>query len=224
MIQPKISLNQIGEYLNANPDRRKSIVHNAKYPKNFIVARYTTAKKIINNYIISGYDDEILMDGIKKLKEEHADSNFKEQNRILSIELLEGLQSSILPNLDNYTIEIFKGKNKKIKISGVQVSVNPDFIIRGKYRGKNVIGGVKLSIAKGKTITDNLADTITVLLKEFLEYHIAKDGELVKRDLCLSVDTFRNSFFSAPNAHKRRLSHISTACEEIAMRWKEIAE
>jgi len=166
MNQPKVSLNQIGEYLEANPARRKKIVQEAKYPKKFITARYSTAKKIIRQYILSDYDNTLLTHSIDKLEKKKTDKPFQEQDRILSLELLRGLQSSILPNLDGLTINIVEGKLPKTNISGIQININPDFIIRGKYRGKKVVGGIKLSIAKRRVISKNSADTITVLLKD----------------------------------------------------------
>jgi hypothetical protein len=42
---PRLSANQISEYLTATPTRRKSIVQAAKFPKTAIVARYDGARE-----------------------------------------------------------------------------------------------------------------------------------------------------------------------------------
>jgi hypothetical protein len=37
---PRLSANQLAEYLTATPTRRKSIIREAKFPKKSVVARY----------------------------------------------------------------------------------------------------------------------------------------------------------------------------------------
>src|SRR5690242_11286812 len=48
---PKLSANQLAEYLIATPARRKSILKGAKYPSTVVVARYRTAKKSIQKHL-----------------------------------------------------------------------------------------------------------------------------------------------------------------------------
>lgn len=58
---PRISLNKLGEYMNASASRRKRIIAEQREPKTFIVARYTDAMDVICDYFQDdSRDDEIL--------------------------------------------------------------------------------------------------------------------------------------------------------------------
>lgn len=59
--EPCISVNKLGEYLTATPARRRRIVHDAKYPSTFMVARYTTAENTIADWICSGCADDLML-------------------------------------------------------------------------------------------------------------------------------------------------------------------
>ena len=47
MSEPRISVNKLAEYMEANSIRRKKIVYDAKYPQKFIVTRYKESKDTI---------------------------------------------------------------------------------------------------------------------------------------------------------------------------------
>jgi hypothetical protein len=62
---PRLSANQISEYLIATPTRRKSIVQAAKFPKTAIVARYDAARESITKYLCDlARDQQILISAI----------------------------------------------------------------------------------------------------------------------------------------------------------------
>lgn len=222
MSKPKISLNKLGEYLQANPQRRKKIVSDAKNPKAFIVTRYGDAREAIKNYFTSGFNEEVLNASIEAHETKDTASVFQEQDQALSIELLEVMLDLDLPDLSDFSVNTYEGANPKLDISGVDVSVNPDLIIRGDYRGQKVVGAIKLHISKSNQLDEEGAKNVATMLKEFVENHIAKDDEKVHLPLCISVDTFGKSVGTAPKSFKRRMTHISSACEEIALWWDTV--
>jgi len=222
MANPRISLNKLGEYLQANPQRRKKIVSDAKNPKPFMVTRYSHARKAIKDYFTSGYDEEIINKSIEKHEAKDTISEFQEQDQALSIELLELMLDLDLPDLTGFTVTNYTGTNPKLKISNVDISVNPDLIIKGTYRGQKIVGAIKLHTSKTNQLNEEGAKNVAVLLKEFVENHVAADDEKVHLPFCISVDTFGKSIGTAPRSFKRKMTHISSACEEIALWWKTI--
>ncbi|GJM35405.1 MAG: hypothetical protein DHS20C18_44060 [Saprospiraceae bacterium] len=222
MSKPRISINKLGEYLQANPLRRKKIVSDAKNPQPYVVTRYADAREAIKDYFTKGFDTEILNSSIENHERKTISSDFQEQDQALSIELLEKVLDIGLPDFSDFTVSRYEGPNPKLNISGVDVSVNPDLIIRGTHRGQKVVGAIKLHISKGNQLDKEGAMNVATLLKEFVEGHVAEDDEKVHLSLCNSVDTFGQSMESAPKSFKRRMTHISSACEEIVLWWYQV--
>jgi hypothetical protein len=219
---PKISLNKLGEYLQANAARRRKIVFNAKNPKGFIVVRYRDAKIAIKKYFISKFDANIIIKSINDHELKDIENNFQEQDKNLSIELLEMVLDTIPPDLSEYTITSYNGDNPKLSISDVDVSVYPDLIIRGTHKGKHVVGAIKLQTSKTNSLGEEGGMTVTTLLREFVENNVAKKDEKVELFLCISYDIFAQFSCNAPKAYKRRMKHIESACEEIALWWEKV--
>lgn len=222
MSKPRISINKLGEYLHANPQRRKKIVSDSKNPKPFVVTRYGDAREALKSYFVSGLNTNILEASIEAHEGKDPASEFQEQDQALSIELLEMMLDLDLPDLSGFSISIYNGANPKLDISGVDVSVNPDLIIRGDYRGQKVVGAIKLHISKSNKLDEEGAKNVAILLKEFVENHIAADDEKVHLPFCISVDIFGQLVGTAPRSFKRRMMHISSACEEIALWWDTV--
>ena len=84
MPKPKISVNKLGEYLQTNPQRRKTIIYDMNYPKSYKVARYIEAKEAIKNYFISNFDEEVLNASIYAHEAKKPESEFQEQDKQLS--------------------------------------------------------------------------------------------------------------------------------------------
>jgi hypothetical protein len=222
MSKPRISINKLGEYLQANPQRRKKIVSDAKNPKPFVVTRYSDAREAIKNYFTSGFNTDILDASIEAHQGKDPASEFQEQDQALSIELLEMMLDLDLPDLSEFSLYVYEGANPKLNIAGVDISVNPDLIIRSDNRGQKVVGAIKLHISKSNQLDEEGAKNVAILLKEFVENHIAEDGEKVYLPFCIAVDIFGKVVCAAPKSFKRRMTYISSACEEIALWWDSV--
>lgn len=222
MSKPKISLNKLGEYLNATPQRRRRIVYDAKHPSNFIVTRYTDVRDAIKQYFISNYESSIIEDSIESHNAKVCTTDFQENDKITSIEALELILDAELPDLSDYVITPYNGANQKVVISGVDVSVNPDLVIRGSHKGKDVVGVIKLHISKNNQLGKEGLQYVTTVLKSFTETNISNKTEVVKSDLCISIDTFGQVYEIAPASFKKRMADITSACEEIALWWDKL--
>ena len=52
MSKPKISLNKLGEYLDATPSRRKKIIQDQQDPRPVITIRYQDARENITEILL----------------------------------------------------------------------------------------------------------------------------------------------------------------------------
>lgn len=220
--KPSISLNKLGEYLNATPQRRRRIVSDAKDPEKFIVTRYADAKEAIKGYFISAYDSEVIEESMKSHREKDCAPGFQTNDRTTSIEALESILETDLPDLSDYAISLYNGGNQKIDISGVSISVSPDLIVRGSYKNMDVFGLVKIHVSKGHRLGKEGLQYVATVLRLFAETYIASDTEKVKPNLCISIDTFGQVYEVAPTAFAKRMSDIKIACEEIALWWDKV--
>jgi hypothetical protein len=222
MKNPRVSVNKLGEYMEAKPTRREAIVKDAKTPKTFKGGRYNIARKIAKNYFISNYDKSILTKGKSKLANKITTSNYQEQDKKLSINLIDFIASLDFPDFGSLTVEKYDGDNEKLNIEGVEISVYPDLIIRGKKRGKKIVGGIKIHISKNNPLTKEAGENISTVLKDFITKTVARTDEKVDNKICLSIDLFGNSVTEAPKSFKTRMKNVHASCKEFAMWWDKL--
>lgn len=204
--------------MTANAFRRRTIVEQAKNPKAYITARYKEAKDAIKAYFTSGYREEIIDKCIKALKAIEPESDFQQNDRATSLELLDVVRDTDFPDFDGYKIEPFKGDNTLLSLHGVDISVNPDLVILNERE----VGIIKLHTSKNNALTDESSLYIATILHNFASTHLAASGREANREICISYDTFAESLVPAPVSIKRRWSHIEAACKEIALLWDSV--
>ena len=219
---PRMSINKLAEYLQANANRRKAIVKDQKFPQEILVSWYTEARIGIVNYFSNDFNKEVLESTITSIVVNDSDSDFQKKNKNSSIEALQKMKGFEIPKiLHNCEIKSYRGKVKKIEIAGVEISINPDLILKTKNKkGDPVVGGIKLHFSKNQQLGKDSRENVAMVMKKFLEenYSEKADGEL-----CLSIDVFSDNVSSSPKAEKRRYQNIESACEEISSRWSRPA-
>jgi hypothetical protein len=105
----------------------------------------------------------------------------------------------------------------KLHISGVLVSVRPEFILT-RMTWQESRGALKFSFSKTEAVEDEAGDYASMLVCQFLE-EVLKGGERVDRRLCGVVDVFGRKLFTAPRATVYRKRDVRIACKEIAALW-----
>lgn len=217
----KISVNKLGEYITANPSRRKKIIADQKKPKPFIFNRYSKAKTAIINYFVhkKGDADEIRR-FIESLIYQKHQSDFQKEDNILSIEALEIFLDNRpfgeeLLEFDFEKYEQFE--SQRMNISGISVSVRPEVVISGKLRGKPFKGGIKIHISKNHVLDNSSGVYSATVLYEYLKSKYPNEN--VKHDFCICLDIFSSTMIKAPKNNKRKWMEIQDACEEIKIRW-----
>jgi hypothetical protein len=228
---PRLSANQLSEYLIASSMRRKSIIQDAKFPKKVIIARYDGARDAIVDYLRDlGRKASTLIDAIEALsaRAEASDKLWTKQDSLLSIEAVESFHAGYNSNkIALRKIECRRPPNPKahLEFNEVKVSVTLNTTTHRKDKdGTDRVGGVILLFSKSETSSTSRAErckTAAVLAFLFAEKHLSAFGKADPK-ICFSVDVFGGGAHPAPASYKQKLNNINASCEEIALRWKSI--
>lgn len=217
---PRISVNKLGEYLLANPVRRRRIISDQKYPADFIVARYRDAVDPIVRFLSSdSRDEQIISEAIDRLASRPVATDWQDQDRALSIEALESFLSCAdqLP-ADGVAYSAGDADPERLTFAGVEVSVRPELLLTRSTPNGAQVGAFKIYVVKSFALTDDSAPYIGAVLQQFATDHLTPRGMPDYR-LCGVLDVFTGRVFMAPRAYRNRLSHVEAACEEIARAW-----
>jgi hypothetical protein len=215
---PRVSVNTLAEYIESNANRRKVIVGDCKNPKPFKATRYNEARKEIVAYLING-DQSILYSAIKDIGAKQDSSKFYDDDRNNSVDGLTGFLEFDYTLISDYQITE-NGKNTLLNIKGLQVSVNPEVLVRYTAKGQDQVGAIKLRILK-TPMGKSQQETVALLIKRYLV--ITQDaGLVISNSLCLSIDVFANKVVPCPKAEIARMKLIESACEEILLRWPTV--
>jgi hypothetical protein len=218
-VNPRISVNKLGEYLCASPARRRTIIRDQKHPSDFVVARYNHVYDAIVDYLCSGNDMARIFQAIDTLRAIVPDTDFKEQDKLLSINALESF-SRIANNLtiEGANYSSFDRKPPRLHINGVDISVRPEIQLIRSIRNNSKVGFFKLYIGKTHRLTQEAAAYIGALIRMYTEAFIAELGDYDPH-ICKVVDVFSEKIYPAPASYVRRMNDIEAACDEISRTW-----
>lgn len=214
----KISVNKIAEYLRADSVRRRRIIEDQKSPMEFIVTRYSEARKAIVNYLSNNFDKSILENEIEQLNQKTTGTNFQENDIASSILALKSMIAFEIP--DNWKELNFSlcTQSMELNFNDVKINVNPDILIQGKLKGKEIKGGIKLYIGKTNPLKLEDMKVVSTLVHQVLENKLSEPPNLV---WCISIDVFSKSLCSAPKSYKNIRKNIEFACEELSIVWEK---
>jgi hypothetical protein len=228
---PRLTANQLSEYLKASPTRRKQIIKGAKFPKAAIVAQYKIARDSLSKFICdSARDHTILVSAHEKLLEREAKTNatdwVKDDSR-RSIEAIQAFQKNAnamgIQKLDCKSIAT---SQPNLQIAGVDISVTLDATTHRLNKGEDMVGGVIFLFSKADDATakarQERCKIAAVLALLFTQKHLLYSGK-ADHKLCYSIDVLAGRAHQAPATYKTILDHINDSCEEVALRWPGIA-
>ncbi|MGB3526524.1 MAG: hypothetical protein WBB32_11240 [Flavobacteriales bacterium] len=221
---PRLSVAKIAEYVSATPARRKRIILDAKEPMTFIVNTYVNAKDTLVDYFMAeNLNLEDILAAMERIKQARADTPNAQQNQRLCIEALERFVDAAadLDHLESFKRNKGPKSAKKLPVKGVDISVQPEVILRHAVKGKRTVGAVKLVFSKNNPLSNAQGECIAALLNAHLQ-DIKKADETVAVKHCLVVDVFAGQIYSPPKAFKRKMKDVEAACEEIAGRWEAL--
>ena len=83
-------------------------------------------------------------------------------------------------NDTDYKLTPYKGKNPKLNIKGVEVSVYPDIIVKDKYRNQEYVGAMKIHISKNGKFEEESSKYISAVIQSSQRNIYAKEKRLLK--------------------------------------------
>lgn len=219
---PRMALNALAQYMAAPPARREAILRDQKYPADFRVLWYDYANRAILSYLLdSDRDGGILTTAEQRIRALPADDRNESQklrDNADAVAAFAACRSSI--TFDNLKARR-RSQEGNIVIEGVTISVRPEVVLEGHYRGSECIGGIKLYLSKNTRLGDSGLAMAGAVLHLFLERNAPPDSGCATRH-CTVIDVFGRACSCAPRAVVRRRNDIEAACREIAQRWPTI--
>jgi hypothetical protein len=210
---PRISVNKLGEYVIARPQRRRAIIAEQKDPKNYVVPRYRAAQDAIVEYLVTRSERDLMV-ARRRLASAGPKSPWDAQRRKLCIEAIGAfIEVFDAVDLDDFVCTQGPRKPNPLVIRGVDVSVRPEVIIKDS-KG---MGGLKLYFGKNTRLGEAgpyVATTVHQYLQGIAEESPAR--------LCLVIDVFARQVVTASSATRRLRGDVGAACGEIADRWDDI--
>ena len=222
---PKMTVNKLGEFLTAQPNRQRRILQQLKYPKKSafgVPPEYGMAKEAIKGYLINEFDESYLKNAYDEISGKTPNNDWHASIIGSAIEAIEFAQDIDLSVFEDYQFESYSGSNPKMNIHGVEVSIYPDLIVRTSNRGKNLVGALKIHISKSGQLNLEGSEYVGAMLYSFVENDVLEPSESMKEKLCISYDVFTNSIVECPKSVKRRWNDIEAGCKNIVAIWDSI--
>ncbi len=222
-VDPRISLNKLGEFLTTNPSRRRRILMDQKYPSEFIVTRYNDAENAIVTYLYDNKNDVTILDNaLSEIEAKRAKTDWEIHTKSLNYDAIDSFYD-IAEQLDftKYRIEKnAKSESVSLLIEGVQISVRPEILIYKEKGDDKSIGAAKVYFSKTYNLNDEAGEYIASFVMEYLKQ--MKQDYTVNNKICNVIDVFNQKIFTAPLSYKRRMLDIKAACQEIAAIWNSL--
>ena len=222
-MDPRISVNKLGEYMTATPARRRQIVRDQKHTPAVKAVRYQYAREAISGLIASGMADEARARGIAhELRRDAGGSEFEAQDRAHSADAIDAFVE-ICAGLDLEALVPASADARNpdaLELAGVRVVARPDALLLDPRSGA-AVGCVKLHFSKSQPLNEKGANYVATALQAHLERKLSAPG-VVRASRCYVVDIATRRIYTAPKASKRRLDGLTAACEEIKDRWDKL--
>ena len=229
---PRMSVNDLALFMVSSDTARAGIVRRARKPHKPTISRYRYARTAARSFLTDRIRSlQHLTDAEMMLKQRMGDPSLHDKQREdarLSIEVLHSLQG--MQNLlARYDFRIAPMRQKKLHISGVQVSVSADLLVYGRTRGVDQIGAAIFRMTKDDATSDSAKEkrkemglyvaTLAWMNANQNNFDLART---VKNSLCMSIDIQHGQHFLAPTSYKRRIQDLQNACKTIALLWNQV--
>jgi hypothetical protein len=220
MISAKLSINQLAEFSRSSDKGKLRIVNQQIIPNKFLIPWYQTTKAKIKKFFEEKGDTQPILDGINQLMNKKPENKRQFINKNVSIEALQKFIDFKLPEiLNGIDYEIVKPRIKSVFISGLDVIVAPEVVVKGIINGRTVYGGVKIHISKSKPFTIKESRCVAACVYKYITDVVADENETVLPEMCFSLDVFGNRLVSAKDNYEETMTDIRNICQEVLEIW-----
>ena len=227
---PRLSANQISEYLNATAPGRTRIIRDARFPKTSVTAQYDIARKGLVTFLnddARGFRHLAdTVDRLERRKQRPDATDWMKRDSQSSIEALDAFERTYNKiGLTALTCVAAPARQPILAKWPTRVSVHLDVTVqRERTGGRPDIGGAIFIFSKGEKATKaridrckTIAGLIMVHCQEFMSERGAIDPAL-----CMAIDVFARTAYTPPGTFARKLGQIADASDEIAARWRTV--
>jgi len=219
---PRLSANALAGYMSAGATRRKTILKEQKYPATFRANWYEVATRTIVKCLLHPErDEEIVVSTLDKL---HGDPGGTENEQLKRRNNAEALDLFLtvreLPEFDGLAVRAGPAK-AIVTVEGTELSIRPEVVMAGAYRGGQVRGGLKLSLSKNNSLDEDAGAVVGTLVNMLIAEGCG-ENESCKTRHCQVLDVFAKEIYNAPTAIVKLRREIEDACAEIAERWPNV--
>jgi len=226
---PRLSANQVADYLDANATNRRNILRDAKFPPIILLIPYSDAKSALVGHFSRNQAESQLDSRVQALRrkaELPEISDFERRNCYLCVEAIESFQAAE-PKMKLGKIKFSRPGSHfpKLKISGVSVSVSIDLLTEKlDTKGGGAKGAAMLVFSKGGGPQKNMPErckAISLLIFELLKDQ-AKPGQIYDPTMCMAVDVFRGIVYPAKGEQRQLWKTVGTSCDEVTRIWPSV--
>lgn len=217
----KISVNQLADFSAASESGKKRIIRQQVKPSKVKISWYQMSKaKIRKSMELKGSLDPI-MEGIKILEARKPLTKFQVNDKNVSLEALKRFVNIKLPvALKKMDYSVIKPKSKTLDVKDVDIIVAPDVVIKGKFMGHTVVGGIKIHISKTKPFDLSQAQYVSSVICKYLKEVVAEKGDIVMPELCFCLDVFDERLVPAPEKYEEIIKKVKDLCDEVKFLWQ----
>jgi hypothetical protein len=221
---PRISVNKLAEYISSKGRRQREILRDQKFP-DFKGMYYREAEEAVSRCLASNLEDTaIISRTIRLLNQtpaEKAGTIRRINSNIDALESFEAMLDAI--DLKGGTPELGEHRPEKLKIHGVDVSVRPEIVLRGKGKsGASLVGALKVHFSKTYPLDADGAGYVSAILQRYSEQYLAGDDDMPGASYCFVIDVGSRAVHASVKSIAARLKDIEGECRNIAALWPGI--
>ena len=223
---PAISVNKLGEYLVSRAARQRALLRQRKNPDpDFTLgAFHREAVDAIQEYLADGAIDTRPIENALNSLNQKTPEKIGTIRRIGSnIERLEGFME-MLDDVDFKNASTEAGrKSGSMKIRGVEISVRPEIVLRGRGpRGQDLIGAMKLQMSASTNFSEEAAGYVSAAVQEYCKRFLVHNNEVVHAPYCQVIDVGNRIVHAGVKATAKRMRDIEAECQNIIALWPSI--
>ena len=229
---PRMSVNQLAQYMVSSPTGCVGIIDRAKHPNTAIVTRYKDARQATRAFLVDQRRDLIHLVSAENMLQQKlndpAESAYRHEDARLSIDALHALQRMQNALAQYSFVSPPSNIQQKLVIAGVTISVSVDMLVHGKTRKIKQIGAAVLRLNKDDEPSSTARDKrkrmglyAASVIRRHVEENIPSDRTPANK-YCMSIDVQHGEVFVAANSNIQRITEIENACRFIAALWPQM--
>ena len=216
---PRISANQLGEFIFASEKKRLSILHDQKFGNINAAPYYTSALAGMRRSFAQGHFSEaVLMKEARLLATREAKTPQRAQkwaNNALALQCLSEIAEESDPPAGKHRM---LQKNAQILLGGVKVSVYPEIVTENLDDG--YIAFTKLRFSKNKVSAD--VSEIVLLILHYYGRVQSRIGVPFNFELSKVIDCFSKTIIPGHAVGRNRDQQLHEALARIQWLWPRI--